>query len=414
MANYVGIDLGTTNSVISTYDGTNTGIWKSLERNDVTPSAIFIGRSGNTLVGQRAYLQDSCVTEFKRKLGTSTPIELSGANRTLTPEECSAEILKTLFGYLPEEIRNSPDTGTVVTVPAAFNQTKRNATSQAAEMAEIGNVKLMQEPVAAVMSYMRVRKTDGRFLVYDLGGGTFDAAIAESTGGRVALLAHGGIEFCGGRDFDRLLRDNIVLPYLHERYNLPDGLSKDPAFQKMFRAVEMNCELAKIELSSKIESTIRLVEFSNGEPLLDLNGGEIFEEIPLYRDTFDKLIAEKINDTINRVRETMEGCGVNAQDLDCIVWVGGPTNYKPLRDKVITELGIEGDLYAVDPMTAVAEGASIFAESIDWRSENRERKSTRGQISAPELPFRFNYIARTSDRYIKDCCSSRWKRSDGG
>ena len=396
MTNYVGIDLGTTNSVISTYNGTNTRIWKSREQNDVTPSAIFIGRRGDKMVGLRAYQRDSCVTEFKRLMGSSTPIELSGANRTLTPEECSSEILKTLFGFLPEEIRNSPDTGTVVTVPAAFNQMKKNATSQAAEMAEIGNVKLMQEPVAAVMSYMRVRNTDGRFLVYDLGGGTFDAAIAESTGGRVALLAHGGIEFCGGRDFDRLLRDNLVLPYLHERYNLPDDLSIDPAFRKMLRAVEISCELAKIELSSEIECTIRLVEFSNGEPLLDLNGGEIFEEIPLYRDTFDKLIDEKINDTINRVRETMEECGVNAQDLDCIVWVGGPTHYKPLRDKVIAELGIEGDLDAVNPMTTVAEGASIFAESIDWSSEDRGRKSTRGQISDAELPFRFNYTARTS------------------
>ena len=401
MANYVGIDLGTTNSVISTYDGTNTRIWKSQEQNDVTPSAISIGRSGNIMVGQRAYQQvvknpDNCVTEFKRKMGTSTPIELSGANQTLTPEGCSAEILKTLFGYLPEEIRNSPDTGTVVTVPAAFNQMKKSATSQAAEMAEIGNVKLMQEPVAAVMSYMRVRDTDGRFLVYDLGGGTFDAAIAESTGGRVALLAHGGIEFCGGRDFDRLLRDNIVLPYLHERYNLPDDLSVDPTFRKILRTAERGCELAKIKLSSAVEELINVSDLDEEEPLLDLNGAEIYEDIPLHRDTFDKLIAEKINDTINRARETMEECGVNAQDLDCIVWVGGPTNYKPLRDKVIAELGIEGDLYAVDLMTAVAEGASIFAESINWRSEKRERKSTRGQISATELPFRFNYITRTS------------------
>ena len=402
MANYVGIDLGTTNSVISTYDRTSTRIRQSLqERNDVTPSAIFIGRRGGTIVGQRAYHQvvsspDNCATEFKRKMGTSTPIELSGANRTLTPEECSAEILKTLFGYLPEEIRNSADTGTVVTVPAAFNQIKRNATSQAAEMAEIGNVKLMQEPVAAVMSYMRVRNTDGRFLVYDLGGGTFDAAIAESTGGRVALLAHGGIEYCGGRDFDRLLRDNIVLPHLHERYNLPDDLSVDPTFRKVVRAAERGCELAKIGLSSEIEYPIIIGDMDEEEPLLDLNGAEIYADIPLHRDIFDKLIDEKINDTINRVRETMEECGVNAQYLDCIVWVGGPTHYKPLRDKVSSELGIEGDLDAVNPMTTVAEGASIFAESIDWSSEDRGRKSTRGQISAAELPFRFNYIARTS------------------
>lgn len=402
MANYVGIDLGTTNSVISTYDGANTRIRQSLrERNDVTPSAIFIGRRGNTIVGQGAYNQvgrfpDKCATEFKREMGTSTPIELAGANRTFTPEECSAEILKTLFGYLPEEIRNSPDTGTVVTVPAAFNQIKKNATSQAAEMAGIGNFKLMQEPVAAVMSYMRVRNTDGRFLVYDLGGGTFDAAIAESTGGRVSLLAHGGIEFCGGRDFDRLLRDNIVLAHLHKKYNLPDNLSADPTFRKILRPIELGCEAAKIGLSTEDEYAIIVGDIDEDEPLLDLNGAEIYEDIPLHRDTFDRLIAEKINDTINRARETMEECGVNAQDLDCIVWVGGPTHYKPLRDKVSSELGIEGDLDAVNPMTTVAEGASIFAESIDWSSEDRGRKSTRGQISDAELPFRFNYIARTS------------------
>ena len=100
--------------------------------------------------------------------------------------------LKKLFSYLPEEIRNSADTGTVITVPAAFDQKARNATRQAAEMAGIGKVELMQEPVAAVMSFMQVHKTDGVFLIYDLGGGTFDVAIAQSIGGKVILLAHDG------------------------------------------------------------------------------------------------------------------------------------------------------------------------------------------------------------------------------
>ena len=148
MANYIGIDLGTTHSAICTYNGSQIRIWKSPEMNDVTPSAIYIDRRGNKYVGQRAYniaprSPDTCATLFKRFMGTSTPIELPAVNQTFTPEECSAEVLKTLFGYLPEEIRNSADTGTVITVPAAFNQMQKDATMQAAEMAGIGKVKLM-------------------------------------------------------------------------------------------------------------------------------------------------------------------------------------------------------------------------------------------------------------------------------
>ena len=397
MENFVGIDLGTTNSAICVYDGSNTRIQKSREQNDVTPSAIYIDRRGRKYIGQRAYQQvaiqpQNCATEFKRKMGTSTPIEMS--NGTLNPVECSADVLKELFGSLPEEIRKSPNTHTVVTVPAAFNQMKKNATSQAAERAGIGSVALMQEPVAAVMSYMRVRDTDGRFLIYDLGGGTFDAAIAESTGGRVTLHAHGGIEFCGGRDFDRLIRANIILPHLRERYNLPEDLSVDPTYRPILRVVEQASENAKIGLSSEEQFTIEIDEFTVGTPLQDLNGNEIDEAIPLDRETYNKLIAEKVDDTISRVRETMEECGVNSQDLDCIVWVGGPTNYLPLREKVATELGISGEL-SVNPMTAVAEGASLFAESIDWSSENRERKPSRVVVSPTELALSFNYTART-------------------
>lgn len=394
MANYVGIDLGTTNSVICSYDAPQTRIWKSPERNDVTPSAIYFGRRGNKLIGQKAYNQfphapENCAILFKRKIGTSELIELPAVNRTLTPMECSAEILKTLFGYLPEEIRNSEDTGTVVTVPAVFDQMKKNATMEAAETAGIGKVALMQEPVAAVMSFMRERDTDGMFLIYDIGGGTFDVAIAQSTAGSVNLLAHGGIQVCGGRDFDRLIAHNIVLPTLHEKYALSDDLSN-----QILRVAERTSEDAKIDLSSMEQSTIVVSEFQEDEPLLDLNGCEIYQEIPLDRDTFDKLIAEKIDDTINCARKTMSECGVNPQDLDCIVWIGGPTNYKPLRDKVSLELNIKGDL-SMDPMTAVAEGASLFAESIDWSSESRSRKPIRGQISPNELALSFNYTART-------------------
>ena len=400
MKNFVGIDLGTTNSAICSYDGYDTRIWKSPQQNDVTPSAIYIDRRGNKQIGFNAYNMapnspDNSAVLFKRLMGTSTPIKLPAVNITMTPEECSAEILKVLFGYLPEEIRNDPETGTVITVPAAFNQMQKDATMQAASMAGLGKVALMQEPVAAVMSVMRTRQTDGRFLIYDLGGGTLDIAIAESNGGRVNLLSHGGIAVCGGRDFDRVLVDNVVRPWLLENFDLPEDLSVNPSFKSLLRLAIWATERAKIELSAREDSVISLSETE--ARVRDLNGTEIYLDIPLQRDTYDKLIAERVGESIESARETLNKAGLSPHDLERIVFVGGPTHYKPLRDKVVFELGIPGNT-DVNPMTAVAEGASIFAESVDWSSQNRSRKNTRGQISSGgELALSFSYIARTPE-----------------
>ncbi len=400
MKNFVGIDLGTTNSAICSYDGSETRIWKSPEQNDVTPSVLYVDRRGNKYIGKRAYdsaphSPDNAAMLFKRLMGTSTPVELSAVNLIKTPEECSAEVLKVLFGYLPEEIRNSPDTGTVITVPAAFNQMQKDATMQAASMAGLGNVALMQEPVAAVMSVMRARKTDGIFLIYDLGGGTLDIAIAESIGGRVNLLAHGGIAMCGGRDFDRVLVDSVVRPWLLEKFNLPPDFSVNPKFKSLLRLITWATERAKIELSARDDSVVSLSETE--ARTRDIDGNEIYLDIPLQRDTYDKLIAERIGESIESAREVLNKAGLSPHDLERIVFIGGPTNYKPLRDKVAFELGIPGST-DVNPMTAVAEGASLFAESIDWSSANRSRKNARGQLSSGgSLALSFNYIARTPD-----------------
>lgn len=400
MKNFVGIDLGTTNSAICSYDGSETRIWKSPEQNDVTPSAIYIDRRGNKYVGKRAYdsaphSPDNSALLFKRLMGTSTPVQLSAVDMTKSPEECSAEVLKVLFGYLPEEIRNDPDTGTVITVPAAFNQMQKDATMQAATMAGLGKVAIMQEPVAAVMSVMRARNADGMFLIYDLGGGTLDIAIAESLGGRVNLLAHGGIAMCGGRDFDRVLVDNVVRPWLLDNFALPEDFSVNPTFKSLIRLAIWATERAKIELSAREEAVISLSETE--ARVRDLDGNEIYLDIPLLRDTYDKLIADRVGESIASARDTLSKAGLTPHDLERIVFVGGPTNYKPLRDKVAFELGIPGST-DVNPMTTVAEGASLFAESIDWSSQNRSRKNTRGQISSGGgLALSFNYIARTPD-----------------
>lgn len=397
MKNFVGIDLGTTNSCVCSYDGSDTHIWKSPEQNDVTPSAIHINRRGHRDFGRKALDQerhnpDNTAMLFKPFMGAIKPYEFSDAGVSLTPEQCSAEVLKTLFGYLREEIRNDPDTGTVITVPAAFDMMQRDATMRAATRAGIENVRLIQEPVAAVMSVMRKRNADGTFLIYDIGGGTTDIAVAKCIGGQVELLALGGIQKCGGRDFDGLLVDNDVLPWLLENFNLPGDFSDSPTYHALIRQVFRSTEDAKIELSSREEAVIRLDEMEAGTP--DLSGKDIYVDIPLRRNTYDERIAERLNATIDRARDTLSDAGLTPQDLECIVWVGGPTNYKPLRDKVSFELGIPGDL-AVDPMTAVAEGASLLAASIDWDSEDHKLKKIRGQISLAELDATFRYIAHT-------------------
>jgi molecular chaperone DnaK len=416
MKNYIGIDLGTTNSAVCAYDGENVRLFKSPDQNDVTPSAIFIDKRSNKYVGKRAYDNaarnpENAATLFKRLMGTSTPVKLPAVDLVMTPEECSAEILRVLFGYMPEEIRNDPEIGTVITVPAAFNQMQKDATMAAAEMAGLGKVALMQEPVAAVMSVMRHRKGDGMFLVFDLGGGTLDIAIAESISGRVSLLAHGGIAMCGGRDFDRLLLDNVVKPWLQKNFELPEDFSADKRYSTLRHMATWSAEKAKIELSSSEEAAVTLDD--SELRIKDESGADVFLDITVTRAVYDDLIASKLDEAIAAARETMEKVGLSPHDIGRVVFVGGPTQYKPLRDKVAFELGIAAST-DVNPMTAVAEGAAVFAESIDWSSQNRGRKSGRGALAAGGgLDLSFNYQARTPDSKAKVVAKVGGKAAEG-
>ena len=407
---YVGIDLGTTNSAICSYDGESVHLYKSPDQNDVTPSAIFFDKRGNKYLGKRAYDSaaknpDNAATKFKRMMGTSTPIKLTAVDMTMTPEQCSAEIIKLCFGYLPEEIRNSDDTGTVITVPAAFNQMQKDATLAAAEMAGLGKVALMQEPVAAVMSVMKQRKNDGVFLIFDLGGGTLDIAIAESISGRVSLLAHGGVAMCGGTDFDRTILDNVVKPWLIGKFDLPEDFSANPKYKSLLRMGLWAVEKAKIELSAKEDTVISLPESDLG--ISDVSGSEIYIDIFFTRKQLDSLIADKVDEAIQSARDTLYKALMIAHDIQRVVFVGGPTHYPPLRERVCFELGIPAGKLPdgspeVNPMTAVAEGAAVFAESIDWASQSRGRKNSRGTISVgSHLALSFNYVTRTPDSKAK-------------
>lgn len=396
MTYYIGIDLGTTNSAIATFDGEKTRVWKNKkDQSDVTPSVIYVDKRDRRFYGKEAYSklsqqQERTASLFKRLMGTSTKIKIAGEE--VTPEECSAEILRELFKNLPEEIRESDDNAVIITVPAAFDQVQNNATLKAAKLANLGSkVKLIQEPVAAIMSVMKVEPKDATFLIFDLGGGTLDVAIAMSSRGKVNLLAHNGIAMCGGRDFDRIIMNNTVLPWLYDNYSLPDNLTVHEKYKKLARIGTYLSEIAKIELSSDEEA---IIEGETG--ITDENGDEIYFDIKINRATYNKYIDGMTFEAIKTARETIESVNLRPEDFDRIIFVGGPTNYKPTRDIVTRELGIKGSI-EVNPMTAVAEGASIFAESVDWSSDTQSKKTSRRELlSAASLGLNFKYESRVS------------------
>lgn len=395
---FIGIDLGTTNSAITSFDGKETRIWKSPEQNDVTPSVIYINKRGGKVYGQSAYNNEprdpnNTAKLFKRLMGTNTKIHFDYNNLEMTPEECSSEILKTLFSYLPEDIRNDKNTATVITVPAAFNQMQKDATKQAAYNAGINKVALIQEPVAAIMSIAKLKKINGLFVVYDFGGGTFDISIAERSGTSVNLLTNDGIAFCGGRDFDKMLFENIVVSWLYNNFNLPEDFRTNKKYAALLRMAIWATEKAKIELSAKDEASVRLDE--NEINCTDEDGKEIYVDVSITRDEYNKLIFPKIDETIEKTREVIKNASLKPDDISYIVFVGGPTNYKPLRDRVSSELGIESS-FDVNPMTVVSEGAAIYAESIDFSNEKGGQKANKGIIKASDYDLEFRYNARTS------------------
>ena len=399
MKHYIGIDLGTTNSAICSFDGKETHIWKSPEQNDITPSVVYIDRKGHRFFGRKAFdmaavNEKNSASLFKRYLGTSKTYSFADAGISMTPVECSAQLLQVLYGYLPEEIRKDPETVTVITVPAAFNQMKKDATQEAARLAGIGQIALMQEPVAAVMSVLKKDDAEKVFVVYDLGGGTFDVSVARLIGGHVSLLAQGGREMCGGRDMDRWIYQNRILPHLRESFSLPDDPDGEEKYLSMKRVALHAAEEAKIALSSSEKAEIWVDE--DTLHTTDEEGKEIYLEMTLTRKDIEESVLRMAEDTAQMTQKTLERAGVLADQVDQIVFVGGPTVYAQLREEVCRRLNIPTGT-VVNPMTAVAEGASIYAESINWESDQHTRREAFEEIPENER-IRIRYESRTAGK----------------
>ena len=398
----IGIDLGTSNSSIAGHRDGRPVLFRTPEGTEVMPSVIHMDRRGNRTVGVRAYDQAIMAPEnvaqgFKRLMGTATPLHFAAANLDMLPEEASAELLRTMVGYAMVEAGDQHVEGAVVTIPAAFNQLQSEATLAAAADAGLDRAALLQEPVAAAMAAMAASSTrDGQFLIYDLGGGTFDLALVQASGGTVTVAAHEGVNMLGGRDFDRMILDELVRPWLAATFQLPEGFTADKRYDRLIRVARLAAERAKVELSTRQEASI-----SASDDLIrleDTRGEPIYLDVPITRARLDALVGPAVEQTVALSRKIVEDAGYALSDINRIVLIGGPTKMPLIRARVGAALGIPvEDPGRVDPMTAVALGAAIYCESRDWSGVASRAKPTQARTAAgAAIAVTLDYEARTA------------------
>ncbi|OSQ52868.1 heat shock protein Hsp70 [Marivita cryptomonadis] len=353
-----------------------TRLFKTSDGTDVLPSVIYLDKRGHRFIGKSAYdrllsAPQNVAQGFKRSMGTKNPISFAG--QTWTPVECSAEIIKALVGQAMTEAGNQEVEGVVITTPAAFNQMQSEDTIAAARLAGLEKVSLLQEPVAAALAAIaHSKQKDGVFLVYDLGGGTFDLALVMSTAGVVNVIAHEGINMLGGRDFDRIIFDSIVRPWLTQTFNLPADFQRNEKYKHLSDVCRHAAEKAKIQLSAS--STASIFATEDEVRASDEGGEEIYISIDLTREQMTDLIKDRIDDSIALCRKIITANGYKNDDISKIVPIGGPSKMPIIRDMLEAGLAIEVET-GLDPMTAVATGAAIFAESREWAGESSTQKS---------------------------------------
>jgi molecular chaperone DnaK len=365
-----GIDLGTTNSCIARWEGGSVRVFQNNDQMNVTPSAVHILKNGRVIVGRRAYAAiltdpDNVSIEFKRWMGQKDRKHFPSAQRELSAEELSAEVLKSLR----EDVRRQTGTNVaaaVITVPAAFGALQCEATARAAHLAGLEEAPLLQEPIAAAIGYgVRPDSANQRWLVFDLGGGTLDIAVVSTRESRLNVLEHRGDNLLGGKDIDRSIVEHVLLPALDATYELRAS-GPNAARSALLPRLRIKAEEAKIDLSTDTQIIISL--FDLGE---DDSGRPIDIEVPLTRIQLEALMEPLLEKCFVLGREALTGARVAGGELDRILLVGGPTQTPVLRAMLSSRFGAPVD-FSTDPMTVVGRGAAVYASSL----ERTKRKAT--------------------------------------
>lgn len=359
-----GIDLGTTNSVIGWLnDNGEVQIFKNYLQSEITPSVVRIDEKGTVTVGRKAYERlfddpDNTALEFKRLMGTQSTVKFKLSKRELKPEELSAEVLKDLKISAKDQLPESEEINcAVITVPCNFEIVQCEATQRAAKLAGIQYAPLLQEPIAASVAYGFLEKMPtGYWVVFDLGGGTFDVAILSSKEGNLSVVDHAGDNYLGGKDFDWKIVEKIIYPVLSQEYNLPK-LERRKEYASLNAFLKAAAEEAKIELSRREETNI--IVFNRDMPQ-DKDGKTIDINIPIKRSHFESIISNEIEKTIESFANILKTQGLSSNDINQLLLVGGSTQIPYLRNRLKERFNIPMN-FKIDPMTVVAQGAAIFA-----------------------------------------------------
>ena len=349
MSKVIGIDLGTTNSVVSVMEGGEPTVITNPEGSRITPSVVGFTKDGQRLVGQLAKRQavsnpDRTIASIKRHMG-ETNYKVAIDDKNYTPPEISAMVLQKLKAdaeaYLGEEV-----TRAVITVPAYFNDSQRQATKDAGKIAGLEVERIINEPTAAAIAYGLDKDSDETILVFDLGGGTFDVSILDLSDGAFLVQATSGDTHLGGDDFDKKVMDWMVEEFKKE--NGIDLSADKMAAQRLKEAAEK----AKIELSSMTQTNINLpfiTADASGPKHLDLT---------LTRAKFDELTADLVERTMAPTRQAMQDAGLSGSDIDKIILVGGSSRIPAVQDAIRKQLGKEPSK-GVNPDECVSVGAAI-------------------------------------------------------
>ncbi|MQM25537.1 Hsp70 family protein [Glycomyces albidus] len=357
-----GIDLGTTNSAIAKAEGADAVVIRNNRQREFTPSAVYMSASGNVHVGDAARARveadpDNACAEFKLRMGErGEHMRFKASGRSMTPEDLSAEVLKSLRGNVTAGTGESIEAA-VITVPAAFSLDQCDATSRAAALAGLEFAPLLQEPTAAAWAYsVRDAPSKAFWLVYDFGGGTFDAAVVKIEDGEFTVVNHAGDNFLGGKRADWALVEEILIPKAEREYGLRNLSRDNRRAAGNIAKLKAAAENAKIELSQS-EATDVLVDLRRED-------GELVDfHHELTRADVEAVTRPLVETSIALCRRALAESRTKAGDIERVLLVGGMSQSPVLREMLAdpTEgLGIPLD-HSLDPVTVVARGAAIFA-----------------------------------------------------
>lgn len=387
-----GIDLGTTNSAVARMENGVPTIKKSDTLKDTIPSCVHFNKRQDILVGDTAFNvmkndntralkyfekgKTNTFIEFKRTMGTTHTYECSNMNKSLSSEELSAEVLKKLKSIIQDENISS----IVITVPAKFLNPQNEATMKAAKLAGFKHIQLLQEPVAAATAYgLTAANKNGFWLVFDFGGGTFDAALVKSEEGILSVKDTDGDNWLGGKNIDEAIVDQIILPYLEENYAI-EGILQDATKHQILRdALKYRAEEVKIQLSFKdshhVLSDLGELQF------VDENGEEPEIDIEVGQKDMDTVVSPIFQKAIDITKELLKRNNLKGSDIGALILVGGPT-YSPILRRMLKEQITDKVDTSVDPMTVVAKGAALFASTISVSDEVKDetRDKTKLQL----------------------------------